>query len=66
MGLQTMLRAGVTSGTFIKTAHPHVVELPGTTGLAFAVIDVTHAIIAAARAAGRQLGGCDTLDFRGS
>lgn len=43
MDLQTTLRAGVTTGTFIKTAHPQVVEVLGTSGLAFAVIDAGHA-----------------------
>ena len=43
MDLQTTLRAGVTTGTFIKTAHPQVIEVLGTTGLAFAVIDAEHA-----------------------
>ena len=43
MDLQATLRAGVTTGTFIKTAHPQVVEVLGTTGLAFGVIDAEHA-----------------------
>lgn len=43
MDLQTTLRAGITTGTFIKTAHPQVVEVLGSTGLAFAVIDAEHA-----------------------
>ena len=64
MDLQTILRAGVTTGTFIKTAHPQVVEVLGTTGLAFAVIDAEHApfdrntldlLMLAGRAAGLPL-----------
>ena len=43
MNLSATLRAGVTTGTFIKTAHPQVVEVLGTTGLAFGVIDAEHA-----------------------
>ena len=43
MDLQATLRSGLTSGTFIKTAHPQVVEVLGTTGLAFGVIDAEHA-----------------------
>jgi len=64
MDLQTILRAGVTTGTFIKTAHPQVVEVLGTSGLAFAVIDAEHApfdrntldlLMLAGRAAGLPL-----------
>jgi 2-keto-3-deoxy-L-rhamnonate aldolase RhmA len=43
MDLQTTLRAGVSTGTFIKTAHPQVVEVLGGTGLAFGVVDAEHA-----------------------
>lgn len=64
MDLQATPRAGVTTGTFIKTAHPQVVEVLGSTGLAFAVIDAEHApfdrntldlLMLAARAAGLPL-----------
>ena len=43
MDLHNTLRAGVTTGTFIKTPHPQVVEVLGATGLAFGVIDAEHA-----------------------
>ena len=43
MDLHTLLCAGVTTGTFIKTAHPQVVEVLGTTGLTFGVVDAEHA-----------------------
>ncbi|MBL8385014.1 MAG: aldolase [Burkholderiales bacterium] len=43
MDLHATLRAGVTTGTFVKTAHPQVVEVLGTAGLPFAVIDAEHA-----------------------
>ena len=43
MNLKTSLAAGMTTGTFIKTAHPQVVEVLGTSGLDFGIIDAEHA-----------------------
>lgn len=37
------MNANIQIGTFIKTRSPHVVEVIGTTGLDFAVIDAEHA-----------------------
>jgi len=45
MSAKTLLRQPTRyqMGTFIKTSSPHVVEILGTTGLDFAVLDAEHA-----------------------
>ena len=40
---ESILGTGLTTGTFIKTASPQIVEILGTTGLDFAIIDAEHA-----------------------
>ncbi len=37
------MNASLQTGTFVKTASPHVIEVLGTTGLDFVVVDAEHA-----------------------